>query len=123
MEPITQGHRLVVNREVVLSDWKGLDKIDGEDMKRYYSLFYQFSHLTKEKDSLREDDCIEALAAGIGMLGPSLGIDPIGMAAQRRGEREEDLLEQILREHDEAVLRGSPGRKDTRVTAARIQTR
>jgi hypothetical protein len=123
MEPITQGHRLIVNREVVLSDWKGLDKIDGEDMKRYYSLFYQFSHLTKEKDSLREDDCIEALAAGIGMLGPSLGIDPIGMAAQRRGEREEDLLEQILREHDEAVLRGSPGRKDTRVTAARIQTR
>jgi hypothetical protein len=124
LEPVTQGHRLVVNREVINSDLRSLEDVDGEENRKYYSLFYQFTHLTKEKDSLREDDRLEALACAIGMLAEKLGIDPVGMARQRRQEREEDILEQILREHDEAVMRGSEGqRKDTRVNAARIQQR
>lgn len=54
LEPIMNQHRLVVDRALIEEDFK------IEEPK--YQLFYQLTHLTRDRNSLRHDDKIEAVA-------------------------------------------------------------
>lgn len=54
LEPIMNQHRLAVDRALIEEDFK------IEEPK--YQLFYQLTHLTRDRNSLRHDDKIEALA-------------------------------------------------------------
>lgn len=54
LEPIMNQHRLVVDRALIEEDLK------IEEPK--YQLFYQLTHLTRDRNSLRHDDKIEAVA-------------------------------------------------------------
>jgi hypothetical protein len=56
LETVLNQHRLVVDKRVVEDDLK------VEEPK--YSLFYQLTHLTKERGALRHDDRLEAVAIG-----------------------------------------------------------
>lgn len=55
LEPLLNSHRLVVDRAVIERDLEQA----AED--RDYSLFYQLTRLTKDRDSLPHDDRLEAL--------------------------------------------------------------
>lgn len=92
LEPITQQHRLVVATEVVQADYESMMKKDGEDTRHAYSLFYQFAHLTAEKDCLRHDDRLDSLAGAVEDFVDIIGVNPAEQA--RAGQR--DALEEML---------------------------
>lgn len=103
LEPITQQHRLVLNEDMVLGDYEGLAKIDGEDTRHKYSLMWQYTHLTRERDGIPKDDRLEALAMACKPFAEAMGVDPGDMAVRRRQEGEEDELEALLEEADEVA--------------------
>lgn len=109
LEPITQSHRLVVNAELVRADYESLAKIDAEETRHRYGLFYQLTHLTRERDSLTHEDRLESVAMLLGFFAPDLGVNPLGMAIKRSDERLQEELEKLFEDADEVA--GWPGGK------------
>jgi hypothetical protein len=77
----------VVSQAVVLEDRDSVNLKDGEDDRHRYGLFYQYAHLTDEKDCLVHDDRLDSLAGALGVFAELLGVDPIGVAAQSAHDR------------------------------------
>jgi hypothetical protein len=124
LEPLTQQHRIVVSRAVIEHDARSIMEMDGEESRHRYAWGYQYTHLTAERDCLGKDDRIESLAGACGIFAPQLGVDPRGMALRAAEEREEDELEKLLRESDEAVFAGGRnGKRDNRSNAVKISKR
>jgi len=123
LEPATQQHRVVVNRQVIDWDWRSINEMDGEDTRRYYALGYQYTHLTRETDSLAEDDRVEGFAGLVALFADVLGVDPVGIAQRRSEDREERLLRELEEDEWDAVGRPMGGREDTRVEAAKPSKR
>lgn len=123
LEPVTQQHRLVIDRGVIQRDYESIMQMDAEETRHYYAFGYQYTHLTRETKCLAEDDRVEALGGLVAQFADVLGVDPLGMAVRRKDEREDELYKELMGEAEEAVGRGSVGRPDTRVNAAKVQTR
>jgi hypothetical protein len=124
LEPVTQAHRLVVNREVILYDKRSVDAMDGEDTRHRYALGYQYTHLTREKDCLGHDDRLESVAGLLAMLAAELGVDPEGIAIRAKSERQDALIAELEEDTFEQAGRSTAGcHRDHRVQAARIQKR
>ena len=62
LEPLMNQHRLVIDRTIIDDD-KKVDKTIAEDKRLHYQLLYQMSRITRDKNSLRHDDRIDALAS------------------------------------------------------------
>jgi hypothetical protein len=60
LEPLMNKHRLIVTSDVIKNDLKTTD--DESDGKTKYSLFYQLTHITKDRGALKNDDRLDALA-------------------------------------------------------------
>lgn len=58
LEPIMNQHRLVIDAAVVRADLASAETSGGTN----YSLFYQLTHLTKERGALAHEDRLEALS-------------------------------------------------------------
>lgn len=124
LEPATQQHRLVINREVILYDHRSVNEMDGEDTRHRYAFGYQYTHLTREKDCLGHDDRLESISGLCAMFAAELGVDPEGIAHRAKQERSDALLAELEEDGWEMAGRGSGGRRDDyRAQAARIQTR
>lgn len=57
LEPILNQHRLVVDQKLILKD--------NETEHKDYRLFYQLTHLTKDRGSLLHEDRLEAVSMGV----------------------------------------------------------
>lgn len=123
LEPVTQQHRLVVSKEVILYDEQSIKEMEGEDSRHRYAWGYQYTHITRERDCLGHEDRLDALASGVAMFAGVLGVDPQGIAEKKREERTEDWLQKLLDEQDDLMGVGSLKSKDTRVQAAKAQRR
>lgn len=124
LEPVTQQHRLVVNKAIIQWDHTSIQGIDGDDRRTRYAWAFQYSHITAEPKCLGHDDRLESLAGVVTYFAPRLGVDPLGAAQRSREERYSDDLERLLYETEDAVGRGSERRKgDGRVEAARPSKR
>jgi hypothetical protein len=108
LEPITQQHRLVLAEDMVLGDYESLSRIDGEDTRHKYSLMWQYTHLTRERDGIPKDDRLEVLAMGCAPFAEAMGVDPGGMALRAQTEGLEQELEDLLEEADEVSGRKGP---------------
>lgn len=72
LEPVMAGHRLVVNQDLVARDQRSTEIYPAEIAKTY-QLFFQLTHITREKGSLLHDDRVDALALAIGYFAHALG--------------------------------------------------
>lgn len=95
LEPILNQHRLVVSRDVIQRDYNEA-KGRGDERGRDLSLFYQLSHLTSERGSLRRDDRLDALAGAVDMWADLVAIDPEEIAKRQRDENMEQYIEDWL---------------------------
>lgn len=59
IEPLTTNHKLVIDYELIQRD---AEMVMKDPTKLPYSLMYQYSHLTREKNSLVHDDRIDVVA-------------------------------------------------------------
>lgn len=64
LEPVVQGHRLVLNASVVREDYDSLGMY-GKETAYQHSLVYQLSRLTRERGALVHDDRLDALAIAV----------------------------------------------------------
>ena len=98
LEPIMNQHRLVMDY--------GVCEKHRQDK---YSGFYQMTHLTRDRGSLRHDDRIDCLAEAVGYFVQQIGND-VNQAEQ---QHRTSLLLKDLHKHQQAcrVLSGRPGRK------------
>lgn len=106
LEPVTQGHRLVVSTAVIEQDYQSIQKIDSEETRDRYSLFYQLTHLTRDRDCLMKDDRIEGLAAACAQFADVIGVNPWEMAGRRDEDRMAEELEKLFEDADD--VSGSP---------------
>lgn len=67
LEPVMNQHRLVIDRAVIEADFK----IDEPK----YQLFFQMTHLTRDRNALRHDDKIEALAGCVAYWVEQMNVD------------------------------------------------
>lgn len=74
LEPVIQGHRLVMDTSLIELDYKSLEPYPTETGYAY-SLYYQMSRLTKEKGSLRHDDRLDALSMAVSYWVEHLSLD------------------------------------------------
>lgn len=67
LEPVIANHKLVINRDVLDEDFSSIQEMKHiEEAKRqYYSGFYQLTHISKDRGSLKHDDRVDALAIAV----------------------------------------------------------
>jgi hypothetical protein len=85
LEPVLNQHRLIVNRSVIEQDSKHRES-DASEERLSYQLFYQLTHVTKERGCLRHDDRLDALEGAVAYWVNSIAIDAKQAEAQRRDE-------------------------------------
>lgn len=66
LEPIMMTHRLIINKRSLERDF---------DSSEIYSLTYQMTHITSERDCLKHDDKIDVLEMGVGYWKETLARD------------------------------------------------
>lgn len=93
IEPIMNQHKLIVNKSVIIDDEKAI-KIYPEENQKEYSLFYQMTHLTKDRNCLSHDDKLDSLAIAIASCLDLLSVDVDKMILQREEEEFDRFLEE-----------------------------
>lgn len=98
LEPVFQSHRLVVAAEVLQDDYRVTMGRDGTDLRDRYSLMYQITRLTREKDCLTHDDRVEGLAGLLAMFQEEMGMMPKDQAAKAEDARIKDFERLVMQE-------------------------
>ena len=101
LEPLFNAHRIVMAKEVLEEDVMQVKRRDGTDLRDRYSLMYQITRLTREKDCLAHDDRVEGLAGLMSMLLEYLGLNPDDEAKKRREADLDEMLKKFDREFDD----------------------
>lgn len=92
LEPVFQAHRLVVAKEVLEEDMGQVSRRDGTDLRDRYSLMYQITRLTREKDCLTHDDRVDSLAILVLAFKEYLGLHA---GEEFEAKRERDLEDEL----------------------------
>lgn len=103
LEPVVASHRLTVSRKVLEED------IQLQQESPEYSFVYQFTRISRQKDSLRHEDRLEAVAMACGYWTDRMSRDQDAAHKQHQ----QALKEKALRDHMNHCL-GSKGKKDLR---------
>lgn len=94
LEPIMNQHRLIVHDELVTKDFESV--MDRSPEKRHvYRLFYQMTHLTRERGSLKHDDRIECVASSVGFWKDKIQEDVDDARQEREFEEAVEKLESL----------------------------
>lgn len=64
LEPVMNCHKLVINKQIVKQDIE-TTKNYSQEQQKLYQLFYQLTRITRDRNSLRHDDRLEALYMGV----------------------------------------------------------
>jgi hypothetical protein len=116
LEPITQSHRLVLSDGIIEEDHKLVTKMAvAEEHKHKYSMMWQYTHITRERHSLANDDRLETLAMACSPFAEAMGIDPVGMAQRAVEEQREQELQDMFEDADEVSSSGYRGHKVSKV--------
>ena len=105
LEPVLNGHRLVVDRQLLTRDYDSTKHHAPEKQNRY-RLFYQLTRITRDRGSILKDDRLDALAWAVAHWTQAMARDVEKAAEQTRAE----LLDRDLREFMKHVVGGAPNK-------------
>lgn len=94
MEPLTQQHRLCVDRRCIEAD---LDLLK-DDKRQAYSWVYQYTRLFRERGALAHDDRIEAISMACSYWTEKLDRDQAKMLEDRKTHLLEKEIETFVRQ-------------------------
>jgi hypothetical protein len=83
LEPVIGSGRLVVDESLLEHDWRICQHYPIEK-RASYSLFFQLSRITRDKESLRHDDRLDALAGSVRHWVEALAQDSLKVVNQQR---------------------------------------
>jgi hypothetical protein len=95
LEPVTGSNRFIVDEKLLLKDWQECQKYPAEK-RASYSFFYQLSRITRDKDSLRHDDRLDAVAGSTRHWINFLRQDTDKLIAQSKKKQYKDMLKDPL---------------------------
>lgn len=96
LEPVLNGHRLVVDRKLLERDYKSTEARPPEHQNRY-RLFFQLTRITRDRGSLIKDDRIDALALAVYYWTAAMARDTAKAAEQTRQEALNKALQEFMR--------------------------
>ena len=64
LEPVMNQHRLMVDTDIIAKDIASTESYPSETRSQY-QLFWQMTRISKEKNSIRHDDRLDALAMAV----------------------------------------------------------
>lgn len=105
LEPVLNGHRLVIDRSLIERDFKSTEHLPPEHQNRY-RLFYQLTRITRDRGSIQKDDRLDALALAVHYWTSSMSRDVAKAAAQAKAE----ALDKELKLFMKHVIGGGPKR-------------
>lgn len=114
LEPVMNRHRLIIDPSVIKEDLKGL----GDTLDLKMSLFYQLTHVTKERGALRHDDRLDSLAIAVAYWVDSMSRDE----KEAIDSYKEELLDRDLETFMDHLV-GSPKETQNRAKNTWIQLR
>lgn len=85
LEPLMKAHRIVVNSRLLRDDYDSIQKYPTE-LRMTYSLFSQMSLITREKNSLKHDDRLDALYGAIAQVAAEIDYDQMAQIARQEHE-------------------------------------
>lgn len=98
LEPLFAQHRVVVNRSRVDSE---AHELAGRGVKGpQYSLWFQATHMCREKDPIPHDDRLDALALAAGWFNDQMGLSPEEAHERVASEQAAKAREAFLAEFD-----------------------
>jgi hypothetical protein len=86
LEPVLNQHRLMVDTDVILEDLASTESYPSE-VRSQYQLFFQLTRITKEKNSIRHDDRLDALAMAVQYFTESMAVTEQKAIAAREAEQ------------------------------------
>ena len=89
LEPVLNQHRLIIDKSLVEFD-KNTTSQYPLDKRVYYQLFYQLSRITKDRNSLRHDDRLDALAGAV-----EWWVDTLAQDADSNIEDRKDRIQRV----------------------------
>ena len=97
IEPVMNQHRLVVHPSVIRADYESTKGLPTEKQLAYM-LFYQLTRITRDRQSLRHDDRIDALSMAVGYWAQAVAVD-VDMMVRERKDRD---IAKDLEKHERA---------------------
>lgn len=95
LEPVMMQHKLIVDPEVIESDYKSVQGLQGEDAQRY-RLVYQLTRITRDRGALVRDDRVDALAGAVAFLLDRMGLDANKQAKENREKLKQEQLDRFM---------------------------
>ena len=95
LEPVLNQHRLIVDKGVIKEDLESI-KIYPLEQQQQYSLFYQMTRLTKDRNSLKQDDRLDVLAIAVADCLEMLSVDAEEEIRLRQEAEEEAWLDELF---------------------------
>jgi len=92
LEPVLNQHRLIIDQSAIIRDLKEL----GDDP--WYSLMYQMSRLTKERNSCGHDDRLDALALGVKYYVDIMGRNTDAALEQYKENQMDEAIQWFLKD-------------------------
>ena len=95
LEPVMNQHRLIVHKQVIIDDADSI-KIYPLEKQQQYSLFYQMTRITKDRNSLSHDDRLDCLAMAVADCLDMMSVDADEKIQQRLDEEYEKYIEYVF---------------------------
>jgi hypothetical protein len=93
IEPLTSNHKLIVNYDLIQKD---AEMVQKEPTNIVYSLIHQFTHLTRDRQSLAHDDRLDALAIACQYVKDMVMVDTENTINQLEKQRIEQFLNEKI---------------------------
>ena len=94
LEPVMNQHKLIVDKQVIKDDSDSI-RIYPVDKQQQYSLFYQMTRITRDRNSLNHDDRLDCLAIAVADCLDLLQIDVDEQISKRLEDEFEAEIERI----------------------------
>lgn len=98
LEPVLNSHRLVVDNDLIDRDWQACQRKSNVEVERrlMYSLFWQLTHITKDRGCLLTDDKLDALALAVAHFTHLMAVDQDRLVASARQRELDASLDDFL---------------------------
>ena len=94
IEPLLTNHQIIINEDKIREEMRWVDEDPAERLQ--YSLMYQFSHITKDKQSLVHDDRLDALAIAVQYIKDMVIVDADKVLADMKARQEQEIIDSMI---------------------------
>lgn len=103
ISPLLNSNKLIFNKEVLTQDVAACTFYDARE-RSSYSLFHQMQYITRERQSLKHDDRLDALAGALKFFSDLLVVDQQGRMEQMERDAKIDAYRRMFPNRADEIL-------------------